>query len=149
VKLSFLFALALVVLSLGSSVAAGQGTPRLPNIPGVRYHAVRQATIDSTICVKGWTATIRPPVAYTGALKKWLLTDQRLPGTVSDYQLDHLLSLELGGAPYATGNLWMQDAAQGHVDDGMENRLHRDVCAGKLTLVQAQRAELAWKRIQG
>lgn len=121
----------------------------LPPVPGQRYHAVTQATLSTTVCVSGFTATIRPPEAYTSALKKWLLKDRGLPGTVADYQLDHLVSLELGGAPYSTQNLWMQDATQGHVDDGMENRLHRDLCAGKLTLKQAQRNELAWKRIQG
>jgi hypothetical protein len=143
----------LIVLSLGPflylGLASGDTKPLLPPVPGQRYHAVTQATINSTICVSGWTATIRPPVSYTSALKKWLLKDRNLPGTVSDYQLDHLISLELGGAPYSTANLWMQDATQGHVDDGMENRLKRDVCAGKLTLKQGQRAELAWKRIQG
>jgi serine protease inhibitor len=31
--------------------------------------AVTQATIGSTICVMGWTDTIRPPTSYTNALK--------------------------------------------------------------------------------
>ena len=30
---------------------------------------VTQDTIDSTICVSGWTATVRPPTSYTNALK--------------------------------------------------------------------------------
>src|SRR5690242_17392754 len=38
--------------------------------PGVTYSAVTQSTIDKTICVSGWTATVRPPTSYTNALKK-------------------------------------------------------------------------------
>ena len=33
--------------------------------PGVLNPAVTQATIRSTICGRGWTRTIRPPVSYT------------------------------------------------------------------------------------
>jgi hypothetical protein len=29
--------------------------------PGVRYFKVTQKTIASTVCVKGWTKSIRPP----------------------------------------------------------------------------------------
>src|SRR5689334_838052 len=31
--------------------------------------AVTQATIHATICVSGWTATVRPPSSYTSELK--------------------------------------------------------------------------------
>ena len=37
--------------------------------PGVLNPNVTQATIGSTICVPGWTRTVRPPVEYTNALK--------------------------------------------------------------------------------
>jgi hypothetical protein len=36
--------------------------------PGARYYKVRQTTISRTVCVKGWTKTVRPPDSYTGAL---------------------------------------------------------------------------------
>lgn len=147
--LALLVAVCALVAGCFDLASAGRRATILPPVPGLRYHAVTQATLGSTVCVVGYTSTIRPPVAYTSALKRWLLKDRGLPGTVSDYQLDHLISLELGGAPYSTQNLWMEDATQGHIDDAMENRLHRDLCSGKLTLAQAQRAELAWKRVQG
>src|SRR5581483_3255450 len=41
----------------------------LPRVPGVLDPDVTQATIHSTICVRGWTSTIRPPVEYTNELK--------------------------------------------------------------------------------
>jgi hypothetical protein len=99
--------------------------------------------------VRGWTATVRPPVAFTQALKRRLFDSEHLSGSVSDYQLDHLLSLELGGSPRSLRNLWMQPEAQAHRDDHMENDWRRDVCAGRLMLRAAQRAEIAWKRARG
>ena len=38
--------------------------------PGVADPAVTQGNIRSTICVSGYTATVRPPSAYTDALKR-------------------------------------------------------------------------------
>lgn len=60
----------------------------------------------------------------------------------SGYELDHLISIELGGANDPT-NLWPQPAdAPGiigfHTKDVVENRAHAAVCSGKLTLEQAQ-----------
>jgi hypothetical protein len=121
-----------------------------PPVPGQSYHAVTQATLNQTVCVKGWTATVRPPSSYTSALKRWLLKDRQLPGTVSSYQLDHMESASSSVAlPYSTQNLFMQPIAQAHVDDAKENAWHVDLCAGRLTLKQARQAELSWKRTQG
>src|SRR6266516_792039 len=57
-----------------SPTTPGPGQPSiiLPDLtisPGALNPAVRQGTISRTICVKGWTKTIRPPVTYTNALK--------------------------------------------------------------------------------
>src|SRR5258708_214889 len=67
--------------------------------PGAINAAVTQATIGRTICVRGWTATIRPPVSYTSALKRKQMTAYAASGTTGQYEEDHLISLELGGAP--------------------------------------------------
>src|SRR5437879_674268 len=67
--------------------------------PGVLNPQVTPRTIRSTICVRGWTATVRPPPSYTSALKVRQLHDFALPGPASAYQEDHLISLELGGDP--------------------------------------------------
>ena len=42
--------------------------------PGVVSSAVTQENIANTICVPGWTATVRPPTSYTQALKRSTLT---------------------------------------------------------------------------
>jgi hypothetical protein len=43
----------------------------------------------------------------------------------------------------------MQPASQARRDDRLESGWHRDLCAGRLTLRAAQRAELASKRTHG
>jgi hypothetical protein len=138
-------------LLLGAFALAGATTLILPtHTPGVRYYKVTQATIGSTICVSGWTKTIRPPAGYTTALKKqqlaaWHYADQN----PSHYEEDHLISLELGGAPRSRKNLWPEPRSQAKKSDPRENAWHRKVCAGTLTLRQAQKAELAYKRTHG
>jgi len=56
--------------------------------PGVLNPAVTQATIASTICRRGWTRTIRPPVTFTNALKIRQLHQYGLRSPPSAYQED-------------------------------------------------------------
>src|SRR5262245_21264224 len=74
--------------------------------PGALNPDVTQANINETICMRGWTKTIRPPVDYTNALKLTQMRDYGLSGSPRDYQEDHLISLELGGDPRDPRNLW-------------------------------------------
>jgi len=75
--------------------------------PGVTNPQVTQANIQQTICVKGWTATIRPPASYTDALKKQQLQAPRFRDkNPTHYEEDHFISLELGGNPRDAKNLW-------------------------------------------
>jgi hypothetical protein len=63
------------------------------------------------------------------------------------YQIDHLVPLELGGAPDDVRNLWPQPIAEAKVKDRIEDRLHRAVCRGREPLSAAQRAIVAdWRR---
>src|SRR6059058_3623199 len=80
--------------------------------PGAKNPDVTQSTIDSTICVSGWTATIRPSTSYTNGLKKQGIIDYGYSDTsMSDYEEDHFLPLELGGAPKDPRNLWPEPHA--------------------------------------
>lgn len=111
--------------------------------PGTLNFAVTQDNIATTICRPGWTATVRPPLDYTERVKHQLFAASHLPGTIRDYELDHLVPLELGGAPSDPRNLWLEkwDGQWGaHTKDRLENALHRAVCAGAITLGQAQTA---------
>lgn len=59
------------------------------------------------------------------------------------FEIDHLISLELGGSN-DPDNLWPESYVtqpwNAHVKDQLENRLHWLVCHGQLSLPDAQRA---------
>ena len=117
--------------------------------PGVLNPEVTQATIGSTICRTGWTATIRPPTDYTNDLKRKQMRQYGETGSLSDYQEDHLISLELGGNPTDPRNLWPEPYPRAADVDRIENELNDEVCSGQLTLAQAQQKEADLKHSQG
>ena len=117
--------------------------------PGVLNPNVTQANIRSTICRDGWTATIRPPVSYTNALKRRQMRQYGETGSMSDYQEDHLISLELGGNPTDPRNLWPEPYPRASHVDQIENELNAEVCSGRLTLAEAQQREDTLKHTQG
>ena len=83
------------------------GEPDPALTPGALNPAVTQTTIGSTICVSGWTTTVRPSSSFTTALKIKQIVQYGYSDTqTSAYEEDHLISLELGGAPADARNLW-------------------------------------------
>jgi hypothetical protein len=117
--------------------------------PGVLNPDVTQANIRSTICRSGWTATIRPPTDYTNDLKRRQMRQYGETGSLSDYQEDHLISLELGGDPTDPRNLWPEPYPRATDVDRIENELNDEVCSGRLMLAQAQQREDDLKHAQG
>ena len=117
--------------------------------PGVLNPDVRQETIGETICVQGWTRTVRPPTDYTSNVKVEQMRAFGLEGGPEDYQEDHLISLELGGDPTDPRNLWPEPRARAEQVDRIENELNRKVCPGELTLAEAQRRESSLKHRAG
>jgi len=108
--------------------------------PGVANPQVTQANIGQTICVRGWTKTVRPPVSFTSALKRQQIVQYGYVDTnPAHYEEDHLISLELGGAPRDPRNLWPEPGASPNPKDHIENLLHDRVCSGALSLALAQR----------
>jgi hypothetical protein len=99
---------------------------------------VTQANINVTICLKGWTATVRPPTSYTNALKRTQMAAYGFTGSPSDYEEDHLIPLELGGNPTDPKNLWPEPGASPNPKDSVENQLNRLVCNGQMPLATAQ-----------
>ena len=129
---------------------AGVGVPASAALtPGVLNAAVTQATIGSTICVRGWTATVRPPTSYTSALKLRQMAAYGETGVPTGYQEDHLISLELGGDPVDPRNLWPEPYPRASEVDRIENTLNAQVCAGELSLAEAQRRESQLKHDYG
>jgi hypothetical protein len=117
--------------------------------PGAINHAVTQATIGKTICVPGWTTSIRPDVRVTEPEK---LVSMRQYGyafgtSPSNYEYDHLIPLELGGAANDLKNLFPEPhhVRIGNFDQGSfmkdktENKLHYMVCHGQMKLWSARK----------
>lgn len=117
--------------------------------PGVVNPDVTQTSIAETICKRGWTRTIRPPVDYTNQLKVEQMKTYGRTGEPSDYQEDHLISLELGGHPTDPRNLWPEPLPQALKVDRIENELNDLVCSGEITLAEGQRRESRLKHTEG
>lgn len=140
-------AFVLVLTQRHANVAAVVADP--VRTPGVLNSDVRQDTIAETICVQGWTRTVRPPTDYTNALKVRQMRAYGETGSPSAYQEDHLISLELGGHPTDPRNLWPEPYPRAAQVDTIENELNAQVCSGSLTLSQAQERESALKHSKG
>ena len=136
-------------LHIHSGGSAGRVLADPVRTPGVLNPDVTQATIRSTVCRRGWTKTIRPPVDYTNGLKREQMRAYGETGSLAGFQEDHLISLELGGNATDPRNLWPQPYPRAGDDDKIENQLNAEVCSGRLTLAQAQQQESNLKHRQG
>lgn len=106
--------------------------------PNCTPGATRSAPL-SEICPLAKTKTVRPPASYTGALKRQQMVAYGFTDSPSAHEEDHLVPLELLGAPSDPKNLWPQpQAKQPNDKDGLENYLHAQVCASRISLTEAQ-----------
>ncbi len=142
-----LLALVFLIANTLHASPAATSTNMSPNsrlTPGAINRSVTQNNIHQTICVTGFTAKIRPSSSYTTALKiQQLHSGYNVNGDMktSDYEEDHLISLELGGAPSDPKNLWPEyynSSIGARVKDKVENALHSLVCRGLIKLKTAQ-----------
>ena len=108
--------------------------------PGSIDPIVTQANIGSTICKKGWTATVRPPESQTEAFKYDVAYHAYGTPQSEKTELDHLVPLELGGSNDAT-NLWPEYPPTPNPKDKVENALNAAVCDGRVKLAAAQDAD--------
>ena len=144
-----LYAAVIALFLISNTVPANALTIGMPNpklTPGLTNPAVTQKSIGTTICVVGYTKTIRPPVSYTNKLKyDQLHSGYNVQGDMNmrNYEEDHLIPLEVGGHPSSKLNLFPQYYAATYgarVKDRLENKIHLLVCSGKITLKAGQAA---------
>ncbi len=108
--------------------------------PGLADTNVTQDNISKTICVSGYTKTVRPSASVTAPEKLQSIQEYGYSDTnPSDYEYDHLISLELGGAANDVKNLWAEPAPSPNPKDKIENKLHSLVCNGTISLDDAQK----------
>ncbi|MGA9600836.1 MAG: hypothetical protein WBS22_11410 [Methylocystis sp.] len=121
------------------ALAANAHAANLPLNPDVT-----QQNIDETICVRGWTKTVRPPFEVTNAIKLNKLRERGLTeADKSRFELDHVIPLALGGAPDDPRNLRLEPWPEADRKDGVEACLAHAVCAGRISLNEARRR--IWK----
>ncbi len=92
-----------------------------------------------TICTVGYTKTVRD---VSDTTKKKVFAEYGIPYSQhSNYEVDHLISLEIGGGNDIS-NLWPENSkiTDGSLTkDKFENYLHSQVCSGKMTIQEAQK----------
>ena len=103
---------------------------------------VTEDTVRQTICVPGYTEAVRPSSSYTNGIKAKLLRETGLDESLmSEYELDHIVPLALGGHPRKLANLTLQPWEGEHGarrKDLLERRLQMMVCRGEISLNEAQ-----------
>ena len=107
--------------------------------PGSVDPAVTQGNLRLTICRSGYTKTVRPPESATSRFKFDVAYPAYREPESKRTELDHLVSLELGGSNDAT-NLWPEYPLTPNPKDKVENALHAAVCDGRVKLTAAQNA---------
>ncbi len=125
----------------GTCHAAGAGLYSRPDphcTPGALNPAVSQAAIGRTICRDGWTATVRPAESVTESEKRASMSAYGDTRPIYDYEYDHFVPLELGGATNAPANLWPEPGASPNPKDHVEDELNRAVCDHRISLAKAQ-----------
>jgi hypothetical protein len=67
---------------------------------------ITQDNIDQNICSKGWsTDEVRPSTSVTTPIKREKMKEYGYSDTGLHYELDHLVSLQVGGCPACKDNL--------------------------------------------
>ena len=122
------------------TAANGQPLPDPACTPGATNPKVTEDSLATTVCKAGYTKSIRPPKAITGAEKRSNAAAYGYTGPLSEIEYDHLVPLELGGDPNDPRNLWVEPGASPNPKDGIESQLHELVCAGIVSLAAAQDA---------
>ena len=104
-----------------------------------------------TVCQRGYAKSVRPVGAQWNRLKSLAYErygirrghrsyfDERGVRHPA-YQVDHLIPIELGGAPDDVRNLWPEPIDEAKRKDRVEDKLHHMVCEDNFSLTKAQDA---------
>ena len=135
--------LLLITLTLiFSTTAIAADLPDNALTPGEIDTEITQENIQDTVCVKGYTKTVRPPASYTNKLKKRQIReygyDDKNP---KHYEEDHLIPLSIGGNPKNPKNLWPEPRKtewNAGKKDQLEFVIYKMVCNNEIKLKDAQ-----------
>ena len=130
-----LFLTSLITISASAQNASPPIVPDPAKTPGDTL-----AVTKADICVPGYSKKVRnvPESVKKQAYAEYGITSHQ----PKEYEVDHLISLELGGSN-SLKNLWPQSYVtspyNAHKKDVLENKLHKLVCDGAIDLKTAQR----------
>lgn len=127
-------------------VIAIAGTPEAVSAP-VLNPDVAQGTIQETICRPGYTHSVRPATSFTNKIKRRLMREEGIrESDTSEWALDHILALTLGGHPRQLANLQLLTQHDNSRKSRIEVKLTCFVCTGQMSLEQAQTEVVAdWR----
>jgi hypothetical protein len=124
-----------------AAILAAQPAPSPHRNYAMTPGAITSATTEQ-VCKPGYATSVRPSSSVAAALKTDRMSVYGIAvADRSAYQLDHVVSLELGGAPTSLRNLWPEPIEVARQKDKVENALHTAVCSGQLPLWKAQACE--------
>ena len=113
---------------------ANNGLPDSPCTPGAIFADVTK----DQVCVPGYSSGVRN---VPDSVKNQVFAEYGIAShTTGEYEVDHLISLELGGSN-DIANLWPEPAEPRpgfHEKDKVENYLHKQVCDGAMSMADAQ-----------
>jgi hypothetical protein len=143
---------------LGACTVGGSSTPATPGSHGIGQRTktsgcvAQNALPDSAcspgaifadvtkdqVCVPGYSKGVRD---VPDSVKNQVYAEYGIAShTTGEYEVDHLISLELGGSN-DIANLWPEPAEPRpgfHEKDKVENYLHQQVCSGAMSMADAQ-----------
>jgi hypothetical protein len=100
------------------------------------------------ICPVAHTTRVRPPASYTDRLKEQQMEEYGFTDPTTNYEQDHLIPLSLGGSPRDPANEWPEPHPSPNEKDRVEDAAHTAVCAGRMTLTDAQhKISTDWYRL--
>lgn len=110
--------------------------------------SVTQENIQQTICIKGYTKSVRPTSSFTNIIKAQMLREQGIEAEdISLFELDHKIPLAIGGNPSNLENFQLQLWEEAKKKDAIERRLHKLVCKGDVLLKDARSCMLNdWRK---
>lgn len=132
-----MLAIILMILPLGAAAQAGD-LPDPQLTPGVTTNETK-----AQVCAKTTHTKDERNVPESEKRKVYAAYNQDPKAKPCPCEVDHLISLEIGGSNDIK-NLWPQSYNtkpwNAHIKDKLENHLHKLVCAGTITLQEAQHA---------
>lgn len=108
-----------------------------PAMPNPARTPGKTVVISKTaLCTTKWGKDVRHVTPKMKATVCAWYGAKNCPGP--KWEIDHLVSRELGGAD-DVANLWPQPIAEARLKDRLENALHKEVCTGRIGLPEAQK----------